>query len=181
MCEHKLGSIVNRVRSDYAFSARMANCVYRNRASLCHFRDGQQVPFTEPVESALQSISLSNQADRDWSQRQAVACLEALFTKYSDGIGVIVVVQEPIHFGHHGWNLSVARKSSAASATSKSRLRPAKADIKLDLVALTDRDVMNSRTMRLRSRFAQPGSFHSRGKSVAGPRICSRCAALILH
>ena len=107
MCEHKLGSIVNRVRSDYAFSARMANCVYRNRASLCHFRDGQQVPFTEPVESALQSISLSNQADRDWSQRQAVACLEALCIQDSGGVGVVVVVQE-VHFGYHGRILPVA-------------------------------------------------------------------------
>jgi len=47
------------VRPDYALSAPVPDCVYRNAACSCHLRDGQQSAFPEPVEPALQSIGLS--------------------------------------------------------------------------------------------------------------------------
>jgi hypothetical protein len=106
--EQELHSVINSVRPDYALSAPMSDCVCRNAAGFCHFRDRQQPTFAEPVESALQSIRLSNVPDSEWCQRQAVACLETFFIQDSGSIRVIVVVQEAVHFGYHGGILSVA-------------------------------------------------------------------------
>lgn len=108
MFEQKLHSIINSVRSDYAPSAPMSDCVYGNAAGFCHFRNGQQAVFAEPIESAFQSICLSDIADREWSHRQTVAGLKPFFIQDSGGIRVIVVVQETVHFGYHGGILSVA-------------------------------------------------------------------------
>ena len=86
----------------------MSDYVYRNVARFCYFRDGQQATFAEPVESALQSISFSNIADREWRHRQAIACLEPFLIQDSGGIGIIVGLQEAVHFGYHDGILSVA-------------------------------------------------------------------------
>jgi hypothetical protein len=108
MLEEKLASVVYRIPADQALLPPMPDRIYRDPAGLRNLGDGQQAAFAEPVESALQSISLSNIADRDWCQRQPVACLESFVIQDSGRIGVIVVFQEAVHFGYHGGILSVA-------------------------------------------------------------------------
>jgi hypothetical protein len=50
--EEKLASIINSVGADQAFLPPMPDRVYRDAASLGHFRDGEHIAFPEPVESA---------------------------------------------------------------------------------------------------------------------------------
>ena len=50
--EEKLASIINSVGADQAFLPPMPDRVYRDAASLGHFRDGAHTAFPEPVESA---------------------------------------------------------------------------------------------------------------------------------
>jgi len=147
MFEQKLHSIVNSVRLDYALSAPVSDCVYRNAASFCHLRHGQQAAFAKPVKSALQPISLSDIADRDWCQRQAVACLEPVFIQDSGGIDMIVVVQKAVHFGYHGGILSVAL-SRAQRLGQQQRLgcASAEADVELNVVAISDCDVLDQQS-----------------------------------
>src|SRR6516165_5282415 len=117
----------------------MPDCVYRNAASFSHFRDGQQAAFPEPLESALQSISLSNIADREGCHCQAVACPKAFFIQDSGGVGVIAVVQEAVHFRYHGRILSVAFAKAQRSWQHQPFGRAtAEPDIELNLLALTD-------------------------------------------
>src|SRR4029450_10193077 len=55
--EEKLASIINSVGADQAFLPPMPDRVYRDAASLGHFRDGAHTAFPEPVESALESVT----------------------------------------------------------------------------------------------------------------------------
>jgi hypothetical protein len=62
--EEKLASIINSVGADQAFLPPMPDRVYRDAASLGHFRDGEHTAFPEPVESAsLVALRLPNQVD----------------------------------------------------------------------------------------------------------------------
>lgn len=65
MLEEKLGSIINGVGADQSFLPPMPDHVYRDGANPGHFRDGKHSTFAEPVESALQAVSLSNVVHRD--------------------------------------------------------------------------------------------------------------------
>src|SRR5215471_228759 len=61
--EKKLGAIVDRMRSDQTFLSPVRYRLYGNTARPGHLRDRKETAFAKAVESALQSISLSNVAD----------------------------------------------------------------------------------------------------------------------
>lgn len=61
--EEKLRSIINRVCADQTFLPRMPNGVYRDPASSGHLGDGKHAALSQPVEAALESVSLSNVAN----------------------------------------------------------------------------------------------------------------------
>src|SRR5260370_17438915 len=87
--------------ANQTFSAPIGDRLYRNVASPGDLRDRKHSAFTKAVEAALQSISLSNVADRYRCQRQAVACLETFFIEDSSRIGIVVVFEKAVHFGYH--------------------------------------------------------------------------------
>jgi len=168
------------MRTDSTLSSPIRNCVCWNGAPSRNLKRGKHASFAKPIEAALESVGCPNVAYGWWCQRQAVACFEPLLVENSSYICVVVIVQEVVHFGYQRRILLVALAKTQRPRQHQ-RFRHAPRKRTSSWICSPFRTVTSSmrrRTIRLRSRSAVPGSFHSCGKFVArapAPALAAQC------
>ena len=161
--KEKLVPIVNGMRTNSILSPPIGNCVCRNAAPLCNLIHGKHPSRTKPIEATLESVGRSNVADGWRCQRQAVACFEAVLVENASHVRVVVIVQEAIKFGYHCRILLVTFAETQRPRQYKLfRHAPRKRTSSCTCSPFPMvTSSMRRRTIRLRSRSAVAGSFHS--------------------